>query len=297
MSGHATTHLNEADTRAQLIDPRLNRAGWTRSQVTREHYYRPDWQYTAGRVVLRGGRVGREKPRIIDYLLRYTDSFPIAVVEAKAEDVPTVAGLEQAKRYARENNLLFAYAANGRTVIEWDGFSDTTREIGEFPTPDELWLRWRINTGVDDPEHISDARNLRTGELRPVYNAAVAAARRRSPLLHPYAPPEVTRGSVPRYFQEAAIRETLVRVMRGQKRILLTMATGTGKTFTAMQIVWKLIKSEWLYQQRGPPGAGAVPGRPRRAARPGLQRLRPLRRQPRRPALHAGRQAQAEPAP
>ena len=76
---------NEADTRAQWIDPQLNRAGWTRSRVTREHYYRPDWQYTAGRVVLRGGRARREKPRIMDYLLRYTDGFPIAVVEAKAK--------------------------------------------------------------------------------------------------------------------------------------------------------------------------------------------------------------------
>lgn len=66
--------LDEADTRAQLIDPKLNRAGWTRSQVTREQYYRPDWQYTAGRVVLRGGRVQREKPRVMDYLLRYTDN-------------------------------------------------------------------------------------------------------------------------------------------------------------------------------------------------------------------------------
>ena len=84
--------LNEADTRAQLIDPQLNRAGWTRSQVTREHYYRPDFQYTPGRVILRGGRAQRDRPRIMDYLLRYTDSFPIAVVEAKAEDVPAVAG-------------------------------------------------------------------------------------------------------------------------------------------------------------------------------------------------------------
>jgi type I restriction enzyme R subunit len=239
--------LNEADTRAQLIDLQLNRAGWTRSQVTREHYYRPDWQYTPGRVVLRGGRAEREKPRVMDYLLRYTDSFPIAVVEAKAEDLPAVAGLEQAKRYALENNLLFAYTANGHDIIEWDGFSNTTRDLTEFPSPEALWERWRLNTGIDNPAQVS----RQVGELRPVYNAAVAAARHRNPLLHPYAPPEKTRGSTPRYFQEAAIRETLVRAMRGQKRILLTMATGTGKTFTAMQIVWKLVKSEWLYQQKG----------------------------------------------
>lgn len=242
--------LNESDTRAQLIDPKLNRGGWTRSQVTREHYYRPDWEYTPGRVVLRGGRAEREKPRIMDYLLRYTDSFPIAIVEAKAEDRPAIAGLEQVKRYARESNLMFAYATNGHDIIEWDGFTDTTREIKEFPSPDELWERWKLNTGINDPAQV----NKKVGELRPVYNATVAAARRRNPLLHPYAPPDVTHGSIPRYFQEAAIRETLVRIVRGQRRILLTMATGTGKTFTTMQLVWKLVKSEWLYQQKGRTG-------------------------------------------
>ena len=205
--------LNESDTRAQLVDPLLNRAGWTRSQVTREHYYRPDWQYTPGRVVLRGGRVEREKPRVMDYLLRYTEAFPIAVVEAKAEDLPAIAGLEQAKRYARENNLMFAYATNGHEIIEWDGFTDTTRELKEFPSPEELWRRWELNTGVHSPETTGRA----IAELRPLYNAAVAAARQRNPLLHPYAPSSLTRGSEPRYFQEAAIRETLVRVMRGQK--------------------------------------------------------------------------------
>jgi len=242
--------LNESDTRAQLIDPQLNRAGWTRSLVTREQYYRPDWQYTPGRVVLRGGRAEREKPRIIDYLLRYTEAFPIAVVEAKAEDLPASAGLDQAKRYARENHLMFAYATNGHEIIEWDGFSDTTREVKEFPSPEELWKRWELNTGVHSPAAVG----RQIGELRPQYNAAVAAARQRNPLLHPYAPPNLTRGNEPRYFQEAAIRETLVRVMRGQKRILLTMATGTGKTFTAMQIVWKLVKSGWLHQQKGRSG-------------------------------------------
>lgn len=242
--------LNESDTRALLIDPLLNRAGWTRSQVTREHYYRPDWQYTLGRVVLRGGQAEREKPRIMDYLLRYTDAFPIAVVEAKAENVPANAGLEQAKRYARENNLMFAYATNGHEIIEWDGFSDTTRILTEFPSPDDLWNRWSLNTGIPSPQEVE----RRIGGLHPRYDAAVAAARQRNPLLHPYAPPILTHGSEPRYFQEAAIRETLVRIMRGQRRILLTMATGTGKTFTALQIVWKLIKSGWLHQQRGRSG-------------------------------------------
>lgn len=243
--------LNEADTRALLIEPMLNRAGWTRSRVTREYYYCPDWQYTPGRIVLRGGRAQREKPRVMDYLLRYTDGFPIAVVEAKAEDVPASAGLEQAIRYARENNLMFAYATNGHEILEWDGFTNTTREITEFPSPDELWERWKLNTGLSEVPRTGE---LRVAELRPRYSAELAAARRRNPLLHPYAPPELTRGKTPHYFQEAAIREAIVRIMRGQKRILLTMATGTGKTFVAMQIVWKLFKSGWIHQQKGRPG-------------------------------------------
>ncbi len=242
--------LNESDTRAQLIEPQLNRAGWTRSQVTREHYYRPDWQYTPGRVVLRGGRAEREKPRIMDYLLRYTEGFPIAVVEAKAENVPAINGLEQAIRYARENNLMFAYAANGHEILEWDGFTDTTRQRTDFPSPEELWQRWQLNTGITSPEQVGK----RIGELRPVYDAAVAAARRRNPLLHPYAPPDLTRGKIPHYFQEAAVRETILRAMRGQKRVLLTLATGTGKTFIAMQVVWKLLKSGWLQAQKGRSG-------------------------------------------
>ena len=244
--------LNEADTRAQLIDPKLNIAGWTRTQVTREHYYRPDWQYTAGRVILRVGKAERENPKRIDYLLRYTDSFPIAVVEAKDEGKEAVVGLEQAKGYAKDNGLMFAYTTNGHEIIEWDGFTNTTREIDAFPGPEILWQRWQLNTGV--PELPKANGDKRLGELRPKYDAAIAAARRRNPLLHSYAPPEKTRGKEPRYFQEVAVREVLLRVMRGQKRILLTMATGTGKTFTALQICWKLIRSGWLYQRNSRPG-------------------------------------------
>jgi len=118
--------VNEADTRADLIDPKLNRAGWTRSKVTREHYYRPDWKYTAGRVVLRGGKAECLPARKIDYLLRYTESFPIAVVEAKDEEKAAVVGLEQAKEYAKDNGLMFAYSTNGHDIIEWDGFTNFT---------------------------------------------------------------------------------------------------------------------------------------------------------------------------
>ena len=232
--------LNEADTRAQLIDPRLNVAGWTRSQVTREHYYRTDWAYTAGKIVLRGDRAERLPPKRVDYLLRYTDGLPIAVVEAKEEGKPAVAGLQQAKDYARELGLAFAYATNGHEIIEWDAFIGDTHTRGQFPHPEELWGRWQINTGQEE------LKAPGSGELRPVYSVDAAQARRRNPLLHPYAPAESTRGKEVRYFQEVAVREVLQRIMRGQKRILLAMATGTGKTFTALQIVWKLVRSGWL---------------------------------------------------
>ena len=236
--------LNEADTRAQLIDPKLNRAGWTRTQVTREQYYRPDWAYTAGKIVLRGDKAEREAPKRVDYLLRYTDSFPIAVVEAKEEAKEAVSGLTQAKDYARDLGLAFAYATNGHQILEWDAFTNQSREVDRFPTPDELWQRWQSNLKVER------ADLKRIDELRPIYKPDLAAARRHNPLLHPYAAIDTTRGKEPRYFQEAAIKEALLRMMRGQKYILLTMATGTGKTFTAFQLAWKLLKSGWLRHQK-----------------------------------------------
>jgi len=203
---------------------------------------------------LRGDQAERQPPRRVDYILRYTDSFPIAVVEAKEEEKSAQSGLQQAKDYARDLGLAFAYTTNGHEIIEWDGFTNTTREVSQFPSPDELWERWRTNTGLNEPPTRRDFEK-RAGELRPIYIAKDAAARRRNPLLHPYAPVAVTRGKEPRYFQEAAIKEVLLRVMRGQQRILLTMATGTGKTFTAFQIVWKLIKSGWMQQKNaGRPG-------------------------------------------
>lgn len=93
--------MNEADTRARLIDPKLKQAGWGDSQITREHYYQRDHQYTQGRVILVGDRVRRGEVRKADYLLRYTDGFAVAVVEAKSDKEPAEAGLEQAKGYAK----------------------------------------------------------------------------------------------------------------------------------------------------------------------------------------------------
>jgi type I restriction enzyme R subunit len=229
---------NEADTRATLIEPKLKAAGWEDTQVKREHYYQRDHQYTQGRVILVGDRVRRGESRKVDYLLHRSDSFPIAVVEAKAESEPAEAGLEQAKRYARDLGLYFAYATNGHRIIEFDFFTNTSRELQAFPSPEELWTRWLQN--AEAPRHGYVA------ERPPAYGAE----RRSNPLLHPYCPKDLCRKS-PFYFQEVAIREVIRRLMLGRQRVLLTMATGTGKTFVAFQIVWKLIKSGWL-QRRHP---------------------------------------------
>lgn len=235
--------LNESDTRAQLIDPKLEVAGWGSSQISREHYYRRDVQYTAGRIILRGEHARHREGRKVDYVLRYTDGFPIAVVEAKAEFEEAEDGFEQAKGYARDLGVPFAYSTNGRRILEYDFFTRQSHELITFPSPAELWQRWLGNTGLTQ---VSDRRLL--AEARAIYDPDEAAARRFNPLLHPYCPEGVTGKSL-RYFQEAAITAVIRRVMRGQKRILLTMATGTGKTFTAFQMAWKLIRSGWFGRQ------------------------------------------------
>jgi len=137
--------LNEADTRALLIDPKLKAAGWTDTQVTREHYYNRDHAYTAGRIRLRGNRASHGQPRRVDYLLRYTDAFPIALVEAKAEAESAEAGLEQAKGYARDLGLAFAYASNStkNAQTQDDGFWLTDNEKVQAET-DQHWCVYRV---------------------------------------------------------------------------------------------------------------------------------------------------------
>ena len=230
---------NESDTRANLIDPKLYQAGWGNELIRREHFYRRDIQYTAGRIVLRGDRAHHRDGRKIDYLLRYTDSFPIALVEAKEENLPAEAGLEQAKAYAKDLSIPFAYSTNGHEIIEYDFFTFQSQNLSSFPSPDDLWHRWSINTGLQTQSIAQKPAN---------YSLDDANTRRQNPLLHPYCSQAITNKN-PRYFQEAAIVQVIQRIMKNQKRILLTMATGTGKTFTAMQLVWKLIKSGWLQRQ------------------------------------------------
>jgi len=241
--------MNEADTRANLIEPKLRAAGWTDKQVTREFYYVKDLPYIPGRVILVGNDVHRGRPRRLDYLLRLTDGFEIAVVEAKAEDERAETGFEKAKGYARDLGLAFAYATNGHDILEFDFFTNGSQVLHGFPAPEELWTRWVQNTGLEG------GGPPLAREARVAYLSKLGGDREANPLLHGYCPERLC-GKTPFYFQEIAVREVVKRLLRGQRRVLLAMATGTGKTFVALQIVWKLIRSGWLSRHR--------PGRPAR---------------------------------
>jgi type I restriction enzyme, R subunit len=231
--------VNEADTRAILIEPKLKAAGWTDRLVTREYYYQRDHQFAPGRITLIGDQVRRGTSRRIGYLLRLTEGLPIAVVEAKADTESAEAGLEQAKRCAKELGLAFTYATNGRHIIEYDFSIHASRSLQNFPSPQDLWARWnRILQGA------TPAEGLKAAEAPPNYGIP-ASLSRDHPLLHPYCPVSLC-GKSPSYLQEVAIREVMGRLLLGQKRVLLAMATGMGKTFVAFQIIWKLLTSGWL---------------------------------------------------
>ncbi|HCI80938.1 MAG TPA: restriction endonuclease subunit R, partial [Ktedonobacter sp.] len=231
--------FNEADTRAKLIDPRLKASQWGESQIEREHYFVRGKAITDGRIYLIGEESKRREPQRVDYLLRYKGQM-IAVLEANGETYAVDAGLEQAKSYAKMLDVPFAYASNGHRFIEFDFFHKQSRELEIFPSPDELWERWETHRkyilhDMHNKAHVAESRSL----------YKLPATEHANPLLHSFCPPSVS-GKEVRYFQEVAIRRVIERMMRKQKRILLTMATGTGKTFTVLQIVWKLRQSGWL---------------------------------------------------
>jgi type I restriction enzyme R subunit len=204
--------LNEADTCRRYIVPKLQAAGWD----DEPHRINEQVTFTDGRIIV-SGRQGRRRPgKRADYILRYRPDMPMAVVEAKPSYATSGQGLQQAKEYAEILGLRFAYATNGQGIVEFDYITGLEREIADFPTPEELWARL-INSESIDPQ---SAERL----LAPAYHLS---------------------GKSPRYYQEIAINRTVQAVLQGRRRILLTMATGTGKTVVAFQICWKLWSSRW----------------------------------------------------
>ena len=201
---------NEADTCRKYVLPRLYRAGWTDDQICEQRYF------TDGRIVTLGRGHYRKPGKKVDYLLRYKPHFALAVVEAKASYKKPGDGLQQAMEYAEALGLKFAYSTNGKGVVEHDYHTGKQTTLDSIPSPDELWHRQRVATGLATDKDAED-------------------------LLFPFH--QEIGGKAPRYYQEIAINRTVQAVIQGEKRILITMATGTGKTFVAFQTIWKLWKT------------------------------------------------------
>lgn len=204
--------MTEADTCRELVTPKLIEAGWGNAP----HVIGEQHTFTNGRIIVTGGRVRRGKQKRADYLLYYRRDYPLAVVEAKELGLPAETGVQQAKEYAEILGLKFAYATNGHRIIEIDYTTGTEREVDRFATPAELWQRLTAATALPDPatHHLLEPFNL-------------------------------VSGKVPRYYQQIAINRVIEAILLGQKRVLVTLATGTGKTCVAFQVCWKLWSSRW----------------------------------------------------
>lgn len=206
--------MNEAETRAELIDPQLKAAGWgvvEGSKVLREFHI------TAGKILL-GGTKG--KPLIADYVLVYKNR-KLATIEAKSDELEVGEGVAQAKNYADKLQLDFTYASNGKKIYQIGMKSGQEGLINAFPTPDALW------------QLIFSDQN----DWKDKFDAV------------PFESMGGTKGL--RYYQDLAVTLTLSAIAEERQRILLTLATGTGKTFIAFQIAWKLFETRWNLKRDG----------------------------------------------
>ena len=193
--------------------PRLQGAGWD----SEPHSIAEQRTFTDGRIIpLKDGRAKRRAPKRADYLLRYSRDFTLGVVEAKADYHSASDGLQQAKQYADILGLKFAYSTNGAQIVEFDYLTGRETNLTEFPTPAQLWSRLKSSEAIDEEA----GKRI----LTPFHHAS---------------------GKSPRYYQEIAINRAVQAILQGKSRVLLTMATGTGKTVVAFQICWKLWSSRW----------------------------------------------------
>ena len=209
------TSLGESDTRAKFITPALHRAGWDEAmQIHREV------SFTKGRIIVRGKLVSRGKGKRADYILYYKPNLPIALIEAKDTTHAVGDGMQQALDYATTLDIPFVFSSNGDGFVFHDrtgesAQKETTLGLDAFPSPDDLWARFRAWKGLT-PE---------AGEI----------------VLQDYF--DDGSGKTPRYYQVNAINAAVEAIAKGRDRLLLVMATGTGKTYTAFQIIWRLWKA------------------------------------------------------
>ena len=206
--------MSEEDIKLQYITPAIT-AKWDIKKITMET------NITDGKINLKGNFVTREKPKRADYVLYLNSNNPIAIVEAKDNKHSISHGLQQAMAYASMLDIPFAYSSNGDGFFEHDFLTGKERELNldEFPTEEELYCRYK--NGANNGEGLSE--NQEKMIQQPYYS---------SQKTYP-----------PRYYQRIAINRTVDAISRGKDRLLLVMATGTGKTYTAFQIVYRLLKS------------------------------------------------------
>jgi len=202
--------ITEADTCRKYVLKKLYDAGWTDDQI------REQKTFTDGRIVTVGNKARRKPQKRADYLLYYRRDFMIAVVEAKAAYKNAADGLQQAKEYGQFLGLDFAYSTNGHEIVEHDFLTGVDSPLAAFPSPDDLWNRLKGAQGI--------TADVESRLLTPYYHQPNTSVR---------------------YYQQIAINRAVQAILQGKPRVLLTMATGTGKTLVAFQICWKLWNSRW----------------------------------------------------
>ena len=213
-AGLTKKDLTEEDIKLKYITPALQKADWDiKSQIRCEYYY------TAGKINVRENVAQRSKGKKVDYLLSYKSNLPIAIVEAKDNKVTVSHGIQQAIDYANDLDIPFAYSSNGDGFYEHNMITGEEKEIGinEFPTPKKLWQRYLKEKNIDEEQE--------------------------KLITEPYYFLDINK--TPRYYQRVAINKTIEAISKGRKRLLLVMATGTGKTFTAFQIIHRLHKTKF----------------------------------------------------
>ncbi|MFH1769917.1 MAG: DEAD/DEAH box helicase family protein [Parcubacteria group bacterium] len=209
--------MNEQETRSRLIRPHIMDAGW------QDHQVREEFPYTLGRIHVSGNKWRRGELKKVDFLLEYQQNLPLAVVEAKDEQSEPGTGMQQALGYADALDVPFVFSSNGHQYLFHDktglsGNNETLLEPNNFPSPEQMYewyMQWKGAT-IENPD------------LKTVLDSKFYTEDARKQ---------------PRYFQRVAINRTVEAVAKGAKRIFLVMATGTGKTYTAGQIIWRLWKT------------------------------------------------------
>lgn len=239
--------MNESETRAHYIDPALQAKGWQVKAPLGEARMRTEFPITKGKLI---GSNKRKTPLSADYVLQYRNRN-VGIIEAKADTKDYTEGVAQAKDYAQRMQVRFTYSTNGKRIYCIDMLKGTEGEVSEFPSPDELWamtfeesVEAVIPTETEEP--ITDASvptlpNISQEENGINWHEALMKV------------PFEDRGGTwqPRYYQDNAITSALDAIASGKKRILLTLATGTGKTAISFQICWKLFHARWTLKRDG----------------------------------------------